>query len=138
VIAVTSIYDGKPAPIKLVGDGTVNVGLFVKSILKQPQKTLPGNFVLAAADEMTAGELMAAWAQLEGKEAVYLQVDKDTYYNMWPIWGEAMDLLHIYWELMEDQSFTGESILTKGDLGVTGLVDTKAAFAKMQATRLDS
>jgi hypothetical protein len=59
-------------PIKLVGDGTVNVGLFVKSILKQPQKTLPGNFVLAAADEMTAGELMAAWAQLEGKEAVYL------------------------------------------------------------------
>jgi hypothetical protein len=81
---------------------------------------------------MTAGELVAAWAQLEGKEGVYLQVDKGTYYNMWPIWGEAMDLSHIYWELMKDQSFTGEAILTKDDLGVTGLVDTKGAFAKVQ------
>ena len=56
------------------------------------------------------------------------------------MWGEDMDLSHMYWELMKDQSFTatGESILTKDDLGVTGLVDTKAAFAKMQATRLNS
>jgi hypothetical protein len=124
----------------LVGDGTVNVGLFVKSILEQPQKTLPGKIVLAATDDMTAGEIAAAWAQLEGKEAVYLQVDKDTYYNMWPMWGEDMDLAHMYWEFMKEQTFTaaGESILTKDDLGVTGLVDTKAAFAKMQAARLDS
>jgi hypothetical protein len=39
---------------------------------------------------MTAGELAAAWAHVDGKEAVYLQVDKETYYNMWPIWGEEM------------------------------------------------
>ncbi|PMD29014.1 NAD(P)-binding protein [Hyaloscypha variabilis F] len=120
-------------PIKLVGDGAVNVGLFVKSILEQPQKALPGKFVLAATDDMTAGELVAAWAHLQGKESVYLEVDKETYYNMWPIWGEEMDISHMYWELMKDQSFSGESVLTKDDLGVTGLVDTKAAFAKMQA-----
>jgi len=125
-------------PIMSSGDGTVNVGLFVKSILEQPQKTLPGKFVLAATDTMTAGELTAAWAHLEGKEHVYLQVDKDTYYNMWPIWGEVMDHSHMYWELMKDRSFIFEGILTKEDLGVTGLIDTKTAFAKMQATRLDS
>jgi hypothetical protein len=44
-----------------------------------------------------------------------------------------MYISHIYWELMKDQTFTGESILTKDDLGVTGLVGTKAAFAKIQA-----
>ncbi|KAN0106868.1 NAD(P)-binding protein [Hyaloscypha variabilis] len=120
-------------PIKMVGDGAVNVGLFVKSILEQPQKTLPSKFVLAATDDMTAGELAAAWAHLQGKESVYLEVDKETYYNMWPIWGEEMDISHMYWELMKDQSFSGESVLTKDDLGVTGLVDTKTAFAKMQA-----
>jgi len=119
-------------PIKLVGDGAVNVGLFVKSILEQPQKTLPGKFVLAATDGMTAGEPAAAWAHLQGKESVYLEVDKGTYYNKWPIWGEDMDISHMYWELMKDQSFSGESVLTKDDLGVTGLVDTNAAFAKMQ------
>jgi hypothetical protein len=69
-------------PIKLVGDGAVNVSLFVKSILEQPQKTLPGKFVLAATDDMTAGELASAWSHVAGKEAVYLQVDKETYYNM--------------------------------------------------------
>jgi hypothetical protein len=119
-------------PIKLVGDGAVNVGLFVKSILEQPQKTLPGKFVLAATDDMTAGELAAAWAHLQGKKSVYLEVEKETYYNMWPIWGEEMDISHMYWELMKDQSFSGESCLTKDDLGLTGLVDTKAAFAKLQ------
>jgi hypothetical protein len=64
------------------------VGLFVKSILDQTEKTLLGKFVLAATDEMTAQELIVAWAHLEGKEAVVLQVDKLTYYNMWPLWGE--------------------------------------------------
>jgi hypothetical protein len=120
-------------PIKLVGDGAVNVGLFVKSILEQPGKTLPGKFVLAATDEMTAEEFTAAWARQEGKEAVTLQVDKETYSNMWPVWGEVMDLSHMYWEVMKDKTYSGEeNILTKDDLNVKGLVDTKAAFAKMR------
>jgi hypothetical protein len=66
-------------PIKLIADGTTNVGLFVKSILDQPEKTLPGRFVLAATGDMTAAELTATWAHLQGKEAVTLQVDKETY-----------------------------------------------------------
>jgi hypothetical protein len=122
-------------PMKLIGDESVNVGLFVKAILEQPQKTLPGKFVLAASDDMTAEELMSAWAQLEDKGLVFLQVGKNVYYDMWPIWGEIMDKSHQYWELMKDLSFTGESVLTKDDLGVTGLVNTKAAFAKIQAAQ---
>jgi hypothetical protein len=125
-------------PIKLIGDGTINVGLFVKSMLEQPPKTLPRKSVLAASDDMTAEELVAEWARLEGDEVVYPQADREAYHKKWPIWGEVMDISHTYWELMKDQSFAGEDILTKDDLGVKGSVDIKAVFAKMHATRIES
>jgi len=122
-------------PIKLSGDATVNVGLFVRAILEQPEKTLPSTAVLVATDDMTAESLAGEWARLQGKEAVYVPVDKVTYYDMWPVWGPVMDKSHSYWELMREQTYTGEAVvLTKDDLGVTGLVDTKAAFAQMQAS----
>lgn len=121
-------------PFKTIGDGAVNIGLFVQSILGQPEKTLPGRFVLAATDNMTVEELMSTWAEVQGKKSVLLQVDKQTYYDMWPQWGRVMDLSHEYWELMKEHSFKGEEdILTKEDLGISGLVDTKSAFIKMQA-----
>ncbi|RDW85262.1 NAD(P)-binding-containing protein [Coleophoma cylindrospora] len=121
-------------PLKIAGDETVNIGLFAKSILDQPEKTLPGRFVLVATDDMTAGEFTAAWAQLQGKEVVHLQVNKDTYNKTWPKWGDAMDFMHMYTELTKNTGYSSEeNVLTKEDLGVTGLVDTKAAFAKMQS-----
>ena len=120
-------------PISLSGDASVNVGIFVKSVLRQPQKTLPGKFVLAETDRMTAGEMLEAWASAQGKDAAYALVDKAMYYDMWPIWGELMDLSHQYWNLVKEKSFSGEDeILTRNDLGVVGLVDTAAAFAAMK------
>ena len=116
-------------PIKLIGDGTTNVGLYVKSILDKPHKTLPTKSVLATTDDMTAAEMTELWASVQGKHGVLLQVNKDTYYNMWPQWGKIMDMSHSYWEMMKEQSFSGEEgILTKDDLKVNGLIGTKAAF----------
>lgn len=120
-------------PWSLVGDTSVNVGLFVKAILDQPEKTLPGKFVLAAVDQMTAGEIVDAWAAPQHKKGVMLQIDRETYYSLWPAWAEVMDEAHRFWELMRDDTFSGEeNILTKEDLNVTGLVGTAALFAKMQ------
>ncbi len=119
-------------PITLVGDARSNVGLFAKSILDQPQMTLPAKIVLASTDEMTAGELLSLWASIHGKDAVYVQADKDTYYSMWPMWAEIMDASHMYWELAQEKSYSseGQVVLTRQDLGVFGLVDTATAIAR--------
>jgi hypothetical protein len=116
----------------MIGDAAINVGLFVRAIIEQPSKTLGGKFVNGVTDIMTAGELLATWASVRGVEADYVQIDKATYYSLWPQWGQAMDKMHEYLEWAKDRSFWGEDvILSKEDLGITGLSDTRTAFAKM-------
>jgi uncharacterized protein YbjT (DUF2867 family) len=120
-------------PFTLVGDARRNVGLFARAILDQPDRTLPARFVLGATDVMTAGELLDLWAKVRGKEAEYVKVDKKTYYALWPMWAEAMDKAHMYWDLVKEKSYSGEDgILTKEDLGIVGLVDTATAIASME------
>lgn len=119
-------------PFCLSGDAGVNVGLFVRSIIDQPHKTLPGKYVLCATETMTAGDLLNLWASTKGINTTYVQVDKETYYKLWPVWGELMDMSHEYWSIAKENAFTAEDgVLTKDDLGIVGLVDTKTAFAAM-------
>ncbi|KAL6885804.1 hypothetical protein GGI43DRAFT_418725 [Trichoderma evansii] len=123
-----------PASVQfpLIGDATVNIGLFVRAIIEQPHKTLGGKFVYGVTDIMTAGEMLATWASVHGVEAEYVQVDKETYYSLWPLWGKAMGRMHEYLEWAKESSFSGEDvILSKEDLGIIGLRDTRTAFAKM-------
>jgi hypothetical protein len=44
--------------MKSIGDAEANVGHFVKAILTQPNKTLPGKFVMAYIEETTAGDML--------------------------------------------------------------------------------
>lgn len=120
-------------PWKLSGDATVNVGLFVRAVLEQPEKTLPGKTVSAATDDMTAEQVIEAWAAPQAKKGKLLQVNREAYRGMWPDWARAMDLSHMYYELMRSNAFSGEpGILTKDDLKVDGLVRTAEAFRQIQ------
>ncbi|KAG4280547.1 hypothetical protein FPRO06_11880 [Fusarium proliferatum] len=124
-----------PASVQfpLVGDATLNVGLFTRAIMDKSEKTLGGKFVYAMTDIMTAGDMLATWAAAQGVEAEYVQVDKETYYSLWPKWGKAMDRMHEYLEWAKEKSFSDEEvILTKEDLEITGLKDTRAAFDEMK------
>lgn len=123
-----------PASVQfpLIGDATINIGLFVRAIIEQPNKTLGGKFVNGITDIMTAGELLATWASVRGVEAEYVQIDKATYYSLWPQWGKAMNEMHEYLEWAKDCSFSNEDvILSAEDLGIIGLQDTRTAFAEM-------
>ncbi|KAJ6116097.1 hypothetical protein N7523_006514 [Penicillium sp. IBT 18751x] len=120
-------------PIQVIGDAKINIGLFFRSIIEQPAISLPGRFVLGATDAMTTGEMLLTWASTHGIRAEFVQVDEETYYDLWPKWGEIMDKSHKYWETAKEESYSGEDvILTKEDLGITGLVDTATAFANMK------
>lgn len=127
-----------PASVQfpMIGDATINIGLFVRAIIEQPKKTLGGKFVNGITDIMTAGEMLATWASVRGVEVEYVQIDKATYYSLWPQWGKAMNNMHEYLEWAKHRSFSGEDgILSMEDLGIVGLRDTRTAFAEM--SRLD-
>ncbi|KAM0259701.1 hypothetical protein ACHAQJ_003135 [Trichoderma viride] len=127
------LFQGSPSSVlmKSVGEAAVNVGLFVKAIITQPEKTR-GKFVLADVEDLTTGEFLAAWSTGQGKQAQYVQVEKQLYYSLWPVWAEEMDKMQMFWEAAKDKSWTEEmDVLTKDDLNITGLVTTVEAFAKM-------
>lgn len=115
-------------PILSIGDQTKNVGPFVLAIAKKPELTLHGKFVLATVDETTAGENLATWGRITGKETEYVEVSLADFNRLWPKWGQEMGVMMEFWGEYRDKSWSGEELLTKEDLGVEGLASTEEAL----------
>jgi hypothetical protein len=116
-----------------VGDQTANVGPFTLAIAKQPNLTLPGKYVLATTDLMTAGDLLNTWTEVTGKPAEYVEISLEDFDRLWPLWGREMGIMLKFWEEAGEKSWSveGEKLLTREDLGIEGtkLVGIKEALA---------
>jgi len=120
-------------PIQTIGDAQVNVGLFVKAILAQPEITLPGKFVLAHTEETTAGDMLQTWAKAQGKTAQYVQIDTQTFNAIWPMWAEELGIMMRFWNEAGDKSWSGEpKIITRRELKVKGLVGLEEAMTSLK------
>ena len=128
------IQDTPPdVPVRTIGDAEANVGLFVKAIIAQPDKTLGGKFVVAHVEDTTVGDMLQTWAKAQGKRAQYVQVDEKTFHELWPMWAEEAGVMMQFWDWAKENSWSGEEgILTKDDLNVEGrLVGLEEAFTSM-------
>ncbi|KAL4887105.1 hypothetical protein BJY04DRAFT_177308 [Aspergillus karnatakaensis] len=116
--------------VPLLGDEKINPGLFVKAILEQPQKTLPGKIVSGVDETRPFNEVLAWFAAVHGIEARSVQILSADYVKMWPVLGETADLTNQYLSLMDGKGFSSveEEVLTKEDLDVKGLVGTAEAL----------
>ncbi|KAM5344017.1 hypothetical protein ACJ41O_012554 [Fusarium nematophilum] len=121
-------------PIKTIGSPLANVGIFALAILKQPQKTLPGKFVVASVEETTTGAMLQDWAAVTGKRAVYVQTSLEDFSNVWPGWGMEMGSMMKMWDELKERSWSGEDgLLTGDDLGLSAakFVNFKGALVEM-------
>jgi hypothetical protein len=112
-----------------MGDARINVGIFATSILAQPPLTL-GKFVLAYVEKTTVGGLLETWGKAVGKPVVYVQTATlEAFNDVWPMWGHEMGVMMKFWEEMQEESWSGEVVLTKEDLGIkSGLVGAEQSF----------
>jgi hypothetical protein len=109
---------GPDVLIKSIGDVTKNIGVFTSAILAQPELT-HGRFVLAYTEETTSGEMLKTWSKATGKPSVFVQVKSlEEYDAVWPNWGNEMGVMMQFWEEAGEKSWSGESVLTKEDLGI--------------------
>lgn len=77
--------------------------------------------------------MLAIWAAATGNKALFIQVKEEVYFELWPLWGEEMHKMHVYWTTAKENSFLSDSeVLTKEDLKIDGLVDTATAFKNMR------
>jgi hypothetical protein len=120
--------------VPLLGDEKVNVGLFVKAILEQPEKTLPGKTVSAVLEQRSIGDVVEAFGKAKGVQARCVKIDREVYRALWPVWGNVLDISHAYLEDADGRAFSakeGEDVLVKEHLGVDGLAGIEEAFEKV-------
>jgi hypothetical protein len=112
----------------MLGDTSANVGAFVSGILKRPDLTLPGRFVLVAVEEMAHRDILAMWGRITGKETEYVQCTLEEFNRLWPIWGQEMGLMMEMWGELGSKSWSGEKLVSNEALGITGLKNTESFF----------
>lgn len=120
-------------PVLAIGDVRANAGKFVEAIIEQRAKT-SGKVVLAEVETTTSGKLLQTWANAKGVKAVYVKADADAHDNLWPSLSEEVGGMIKVWELLKERSWTGahgEEIVTKEDLGITGLVGLEESYKSL-------
>jgi hypothetical protein len=131
--------------VPMVGDHTINTGIFVQRILEKPDLCLPTRYVLGVVDWVTHGELLGTWAAILNEkrgqclDIVYVHSDVNTVGQLWP--GIGMELGQML-KLSEDlgsKAWTkdGVIVLTMQDLDLESgdkegdLVSTERAIRKL-------
>jgi NmrA-like family len=136
---------GEGTLVPMVGDHTVNTGIFVRRLLERPDVCLPGGYVLGAVDWMANGELLRAWAKVLGEKegrslkTVYVHSDVDTVDQLWPGIGKELGKMLKLLEALRKEAWTkdGVKVLTMQDLGLKvgvgddDLVSTERALKKL-------
>jgi hypothetical protein len=122
--------------LETIGDTRANVGAFAMAILNKPAVSLPGKFVMASAETVSAGEMLQIWGQATGNVTEYVKVTSlDDFDRVWPMWGGEMGVMLAFWDEAREKSWSGEDgIVTREQLGLASekLVGLKQAFEGME------
>jgi len=115
--------------ISTIGDVSVNVGAFVKAAVEQPDKSKNGAIVLARSEQVRVDDFLQTWAAAKGVKAQFVRVSGEAFREMWPMWAEEMGVMMEFWDEYPDHwSAPGFKLLTKEDLGITGLRSLAEGF----------
>lgn len=121
----------RKAVIPSAGDTTVNVGVFTKAILEQPEKTL-GRYAAVVADTPTHEELLGYWSEVTGKHAAFLEANGEDWVKAFGTFGEELYLNLKVFEENPQWAFDNSPLSGK-DLGIESqLVGTKATFERLK------
>lgn len=111
-------------PITTIGDVRRNIGPFVAAILAQADKTQRGTTVLAHVEVITAEDSLQMWARARGVRAISIPVSTETFSELFGSF-DFLGAMWRFWAALGERAWSlpnGEKVLTKDDLGVTGLI----------------
>jgi hypothetical protein len=130
--------------IHFIGDETVNPGLFVRSIIDQPEKTL-GRVVLGYAEVLSCQKWIQILAEVlkeRGLDAGYMECTPSSFTTFWgPIGKEIVDMFQ-FWERTSAtdswKDYRELPVLTAVDLGIRReLLSTKDRLLGMSQEDFD-
>ncbi|TGJ83911.1 hypothetical protein E0Z10_g4847 [Xylaria hypoxylon] len=120
-------------PIAWIGDVTRNLQPFIKPILEQSHKT-KGNIVFAYSEVQTSEDSLQIWAKSKGVRAFHVPVSAELVSTLWGKYADFLAGMWRYWGEFGEKSWSapGRTILTKDDLGVTGLISLAESFKNFE------
>jgi len=117
-------------PITTIGDVRRNLGPFITAIMAQPEKTRGGAYVLAHVEVVSAEESLQAWARAQGVRAISVPISTEKFSLLFGKW-DFLGSMWRSWAALGDRAWSlvgGEKVLTKDDLGVTGLTSLADSY----------
>jgi len=98
---------------------TVTPGIWVRQILANHPKIL-SKYASVAPENMTFGEILQVWSEVTGREAVYFEVSKKQYEELWGIIGNELARKLEFGEVVSDWTAAqGDEFLSMEDLGIS-------------------
>lgn len=117
----------------MTGCVSKNTGIYVRAILERPEVSIPGKYAVVHTGAITFPEMLKAWEQGTGKHAVYLAATPEEYNAIWgERFGQQVVLQYQYMANVPDAMIGEPGILSKVDLGITGLGSLEDTFSGLK------
>lgn len=112
----------------MAGDVSVNIGLYVAAILRNPSVSLPAKYIFLITESISFADATKVWSEVTGKEAVYVEVSAEKFDILFPKFGGELAAQMKWGEALEEWSSLKEGMVSGRELGVDekGLVGFKA------------
>ena len=104
----------------MAGDVSINVGLYVSAILRNPSVSLPAKYTFVSTEDISLADTLKVWSEVTGKEAVYIEVSAENYDAIFPKLGGEYAAQLRWGETVSDWWKLKEGIVTGRELGVDG------------------
>ena len=125
------------AKLYSAGDVHVTPGIWVRSVLSQPQKAEGGRYCAVVPEILSWVECLRIWSEVTSKKAMYANCSLEEYADLWGVRGREIGLQWKWREEIENWNDLGklaaDQFVTVEQLGIKpDGIGMKAAFEKLR------
>ena len=102
----------------MAGDVSVNIGVYVSAILRNPSVSLPAKYTFLVTENITIADTLKVWSEVTGKDAEYVEVSAEKFDALYPKMGGELAAQLKWGETVPDWGKLGSGLLSGKDLGV--------------------
>lgn len=102
----------------MAGDVSVNIGIYVSAILRNPAASLPAKYAFVSTENVSVADALRIWSEVTGKEAVYIEVSAEKFDAIFPQAGGELAAQLKWGETVRDWGSLGKALVSGQELGV--------------------
>lgn len=106
------------AIIPMAGDVSINIGLYVRAILRNPSASLPAKYAFVSTEDISHADTLKTWSEVTGKETEYVEVSVEKFNAQFGGAGGEFAAQLKWGETVPDWRGLKSGIVSARDLGV--------------------